>query len=54
MYHTDNPRYGPATTLSYLTNLDETIAIALIGIVGTLYTTLGGIKAVVIYIIVLI
>jgi Na+/proline symporter len=39
--------YGPATTLSYLTNLDQKIAIAMIGVIGTFYTTIGGLRAVI-------
>ena len=39
--------YGPATTLSYLTDLDEKLAIALIGFIGTFYTTIGGLRAVI-------
>ena len=39
--------YGPATTLSYLTDLDQKIAIALIGAIGTFYTTIGGLRAVI-------
>lgn len=39
--------YGPATSLSYLTNLDEKIAIAFIGVIGTFYTTIGGLRAVI-------
>jgi Na+/proline symporter len=36
--------YGPATSLSFFTNLNEKIAIAAIGLIGTFYTTIGGIK----------
>ena len=39
--------YGPATTLSFLTDLDEEVAIALIGFIGTFYTTIGGLRAVI-------
>ena len=39
--------YGPATSLSYLTNLDEKIAISFIGVIGTFYTTIGGLRAVI-------
>jgi len=39
--------YGPATTLSYLTGLDQKIAIASIGVIGTFYTTIGGLRAVI-------
>ena len=39
--------YGPATILSYLTDLDEKIAIGFIGFIGTLYTTIGGLRAVI-------
>jgi hypothetical protein len=33
--------YGPSTSLSLFTGLDEKIAIALVGIIGTIYTTIG-------------
>ena len=39
--------YGPATSLYTLTNIDERVAIIVIGLVGTFYTTIGGIKAVI-------
>ena len=39
--------YGPATSLYKLTNVDERIAIVVIGIAGTFYTTIGGIKGVI-------
>ena len=39
--------YGPATSLYSLTKIDERIGIAVIGFIGTFYTTLGGIKAVI-------
>ena len=39
--------YGPSTSLSFFTNLSENVAIAIIGTIGTFYTTVGGIKAVI-------
>lgn len=39
--------YGPATTLSSFTNINENISIILIGFIATIYTTIGGIKAVI-------
>lgn len=39
--------YGPSTTLSSLTNIDQNIAIAVIGLSATVYTSIGGIKAVI-------
>ena len=39
--------YGPATTLYSLTQINEKLAIIFIGIIGTTYTALGGIKGVI-------
>ena len=39
--------YGPATSLSLLAGLDEKICIGLLGFIGTLYTTIGGIRGVI-------
>jgi len=39
--------YGPATSLALLTNFDQKICIALIGVIGTFYTTIGGIRGVI-------
>lgn len=39
--------YGPATTLALLANFDQKICIALIGVIGTFYTTIGGIRGVI-------
>lgn len=39
--------YGPATSLSVITNLNEKVCIALIGSIGTFYTAIGGIKSVI-------
>ena len=39
--------YGPATTINYLTSVDGTWSIILIGSVATFYTTIGGIRAVI-------
>lgn len=39
--------YGPATAFSFLTNLKIEIAIILIGALSTIYTTIGGLKAVI-------
>jgi hypothetical protein len=33
--------YGPATSLSQFTALDEKIAIGIVGLIGTFYTTIG-------------
>jgi sodium-coupled monocarboxylate transporter 8/12 len=38
---------GPATAISYIMNLDQNISIAIIGFVGTFYTAVGGMKAVI-------
>jgi Na+/proline symporter len=39
--------YGPGSALIALTNLDEKISITIIGLIATLYTAIGGIKAVI-------
>ena len=39
--------YGPATSLFAITNIDQKYAIAIIGSIGTFYTAIGGIKAVI-------
>ena len=39
--------YGPATTLTLLTSLSEFNAIIIIGAIGTFYTAIGGIRAVI-------
>lgn len=39
--------YGPATSLNLLTSLNADYAIVIIGSLATLYTTVGGIKAVI-------
>lgn len=39
--------YGPASSLALLGNIDERVCIALIGSIGTLYTTIGGIRGVI-------
>lgn len=39
--------YGPATTLTMLADLDEKVLIGILGVVGTLYTTIGGIRGVI-------
>jgi hypothetical protein len=36
--------FGPATSLAILARLDENICIGMIGLIGTFYTTVGGIK----------
>jgi SSS family solute:Na+ symporter len=33
--------YGPATSLSQFTGIDEKIAIGIVGLIGTFYTTIG-------------
>ncbi len=38
---------GPATAISYIMNLDQNISIATIGFIGTFYTAVGGMKAVI-------
>jgi Na+/proline symporter len=39
--------YGPATSLALLVNFDEKICIAMIGVIATFYTTIGGIRGVI-------
>ena len=39
--------YGPATSLALLSGLDEKICIGLLGVIGTAYTTIGGIRGVI-------
>ena len=39
--------YGPATCLALLANFDQKICIGLIGVIGTFYTTIGGIRGVI-------
>ena len=39
--------YAPSTSLYLLASINSTVAIVIIGSVGTLYTTLGGIRAVI-------
>lgn len=39
--------YGPATTLALLANMNENVCIAILGSVGTFYTTIGGIRGVI-------
>lgn len=39
--------YGPATALALLANFDQRICIGLIGLIGTFYTTIGGIRGVI-------
>lgn len=33
--------YGPSTSLSQFTGLDEKLAIGIVGLIGTFYTTIG-------------
>ena len=39
--------YGPASSFYSLTSINDQTAIAIIGFIGTFYTTIGGLKAVV-------
>ena len=39
--------YGPGTALNAMTNLKETYSIVIIGTIATIYTAIGGIKAVI-------
>lgn len=39
--------YGPATSLSMLASLNEKLCIGFLGFIGTLYTSIGGIRGVI-------
>lgn len=39
--------YGPGSALNAITGLDERISIAIIGLIATVYTAIGGLKAVI-------